>query len=306
VQQEESMIRVAKLGHSALQVRDLDAAVAYHRDVLGLAVSAQDESSAHLTSGLDFSSVVLRTGPDDRILHNAFQLDPSVALQDAAKALRDAGCEASERTDPDPGIAELVEFTDPSGNVVQLYAATAAAPGGAPDGSGGGILPHKLGHVCLLTDDVPGLVTFYQDVLGFRWSDWMGDFFAFIRCGSDHHTMNFMRSRDVGRMHHIAFELNDWDHVKKACDRLGAAGIPLLWGPGRHGPGHNVFTYHRAPDGSVVELFCELDRMADEGLGYFEPRPWHEDNPQRPKVWEPSPQAANAWGVPPPEWMLAP
>ena len=34
-----------------------------------------------------------------------------------------------------------------------------------------------------------------------------------------------------------------------------------------------------------VEMFCDLDVMYDEELGYFEPRPWHEDRPQRPKVW---------------------
>jgi hypothetical protein len=38
--------------------------------------------------------------------------------------------------------------------------------------------------------------------------------------------------------------------------------------------------------------------MPDEELGYFEPRPWHRDNPQRPKVWEPGP-TANIWGMPP-------
>jgi len=38
--------------------------------------------------------------------------------------------------------------------------------------------------------------------------------------------------------------------------------------------------------------------MPDEALGYFEPRPWHRDNPQRPKVWEPGP-TSNIWGMPP-------
>ena len=32
-------------------------------------------------------------------------------------------------------------------------------------------------------------------------------------------------------------------------------------------------------------MYCELDMMYDETLGYFEPRPWHEDRPQRPKIW---------------------
>ena len=45
--------------------------------------------------------------------------------------------------------------------------------------------------------------------------------------------------------------------------------------------------------------------MLDERLGYFEPRPWHEDNPQRPKVWNPDDyRTANIWGIDPGEAIL--
>jgi len=47
----------------------------------------------------------------------------------------------------------------------------------------------------------------------------------------------------------------------------------------------------------VTELYTELDQMKDEALGYFDPRPWHRDQPQRPKVWEPG--KTSAWGTPP-------
>ena len=87
-----------------------------------------------------------------------------------------------------------------------------------------------------------------------------------------------------------------------ACDHLSLHGYKLLWGPGRHGIGHNLFTYHRAPNGLITELFAQLDQMNEE-LGYFEPRPWHRDRPQRPKVWTPDPNAANYWGVGAPEEM---
>ncbi len=56
-----------------------------------------------------------------------------------------------------------------------------------------------------------------------------------------------------------------------------------MWGPIRHVVGHNIAAYHRNADDIRVELFCELDMMLDETLGYFEPRPWHEDRPQCPK-----------------------
>ena len=61
-------------------------------------------------------------------------------------------------------------------------------------------------------------------------------------------------------------------------DHLASNDYRLHWGPGRHGPGHNLFTYHRDPDGNVIELFTQLDSMIDEAKGYWEPRPWHEDS----------------------------
>jgi hypothetical protein len=134
-------------------------------------------------------------------------------------------------------------------------------------------------------------------VLGFRLSDWIEDWFVFLRCGPDHHTVNFVQGKTT-RMHHVAFELKDWAQIQTACDFLGGRNIQLAWGPGRHGPGHNIFTYHRNPDDQIVELFTELDKMMDESLGYFDPRPWHRDRPQRPKVWG-SDAPRDIWGPPP-------
>jgi hypothetical protein len=43
--------------------------------------------------------------------------------------------------------------------------------------------------------------------------------------------------------------------------------------------------------------------MKDEELGYFDPRPWHHDTPQRPKVWDRK-TSPNLWGpLPMPDFM---
>ena len=86
-------------------------------------------------------------------------------------------------------------------------------------------------------------------------------------------------------MHHIAYELKDFSHLQTACDLFGERKIPIIWGPVRLGPGHNIAAFHRDHDDWVVEFYAELDQMKDEELGYFDPRPWHHDRPQRPKVW---------------------
>ena len=79
--------------------------------------------------------------------------------------------------------------------------------------------------------------------------------------------------------------MKDWAEIQRAAEILARHDIHLVWGPGRHIIGHNVAIYHRNADKVRVEFFCEMDQMKDETLGYFDPRPWHQDRPQRPKVW---------------------
>src|SRR5262249_22985187 len=158
----------------------------------------------------------------------------------------------------------------------------------------GVIAPIRLGHVAHRVTDVQKVVQFYNEVLGFRVSDWRDDSFAFLRCGVDHHTVNFVRD-EAPQLHHIAFELADGPEIHRSCDHLASHGIRLVWGPGRHIIGHNVAAYHRNADDIRVEFFTEMDQMKDEALGYFDPRPWHQDRPQRPKVW-PKDTLRNYWG----------
>jgi len=165
-------------------------------------------------------------------------------------------------------------------------------------------MPFKLGHVAILSTDVEKSVAFYRDFLGFRFSDSMRNFFYFLRCGADHHTMNILAG-EHSAMQHIAFALNDFTHVRMACDVLWRHQMPVLWGPLRHGIGHNIAMYHKNVDGQIVEVYAEIDTMSNEGLGYFDPRPWHSDIPHRPKEWTDVEAATNLWGFPPPKEFVA-
>jgi catechol 2,3-dioxygenase-like lactoylglutathione lyase family enzyme/predicted enzyme related to lactoylglutathione lyase len=297
------MIKVSRLGYAAFEARDPERFAQHHREVLGLTPSAASGSGdVYLTTGNDHHSVAIEAGSQDKILRLGFQLDASLDLGDVTRVLSGHGVDFVTKTDAEPGISSLVEFADPEGNVVHLFNEVAAGPGVT---TGSGVKPQKLGHVCLRANDVQALSEWYQGVLGFRWSDWISDFFVFLRCGSDHHSLNLLRGEQPGVMHHMAYELSDPAAVVAACDTLAANGVTLIWGPGRHGPGHNIFTYHFDPAGNVVELFTQLDVM-DEANGWFEPRPWHRDVPQRPKRWtrDEEPLGPNQWGIMSPEGFL--
>jgi catechol 2,3-dioxygenase-like lactoylglutathione lyase family enzyme len=294
------MIGVKKIAHATYETPDLDQQIEYYTDILGLGLIAREKDTAYLASTIDHHSVVLLKGGSDsaRCVRIGFQLGIDDDIDAFEKQTAAHGIKTVRKKDPEPSIAEMVSFEDPKGTVMEVFKRGELSRQKFSDK---GIVPHKLGHVAFFVKDVKATTDFYCNVLGFRVSDWMGDFFSFLRCGTDHHTINLMRA-DGDRHFHTAFELRDWGHMLTACDYLSLRGYKLLWGPGRHGIGHNLFTYHRAPNGLITELFAQLDQMNEE-LGYFEPRPWHRDRPQRPKVWTPDPNAANYWGLGAPEEM---
>jgi catechol-2,3-dioxygenase len=289
------MIRVRKIAHATYETPDLARQTEYYTDILGLTVTAKDRDAVYLAGTLDHHSVVLREGPAAQCVCLGFQIGADDDLDAFERQIAALGVKTARKRDPEPNVSDAIVLEDPKGTVLEVF----KRPDFSPQRfASKGIVPHKLGHVAFHVTDAQHMTKFYCDVLGFRVSDWLGDFFSFLRCGPDHHTINFMQTGS-NRHWHTAFELRDWAHLQTACDFLSLNGYKMLWGPGRHGIGHNLFAYHRTPNGLISELFAELDQMQDEALGYFEPRPWHRDSPQRPKVWEPHPSAANLWGGPP-------
>ena len=294
------MIGVRKIAHAAYETPDLEQQTEYYTNILGMTMTAKDKDAVYLANTIDHHAVVLRRGSAAQCTRVGFELGPNDDLDAFDKQTAAHGVKTSRKKDPEPTIADMLVFQDPKGTVIEVFKRPEPQ---ALKFARNGVVPHKLGHVAFHVTEVKKVTQFYCDVLGFRVSDWMGDFFSFLRCGVDHHTINLMETGS-NRHFHTAFELRDWGHLETACDFLSLNGYRMLWGPGRHGIGHNLFAYHRSPNGMITELFAELDQMKDEELGYFDPRPWHRDNPQKPKVWPKDPAASNLWGPMPPEEMM--
>jgi catechol 2,3-dioxygenase-like lactoylglutathione lyase family enzyme len=293
------MIQAKRIGHATFTTPDLDRQVDYYRQVIGLGLVAKDANRAFLATPTGQLSVVLEKGAEASCARIAFEVSPGVSMADMAKRLGADGLKSEERTDSIPGTPKTLAFKDNKGTTVELFSDWSFLSAEAP--AAGSLMPNKLGHLAYVTEDPRAVFDFYAKVLGFRLSDWIGDYFVFLRCGPDHHTVNFIRG-PYSRMHHMAFEVKDTSHLANACDLLGRKNLEIAWGPVRHGPGHNIAVYHRNPDDQMVEFFTDLDRMVDEEGCYFEPKPWHKDKPQKPKVWDPQKQR-DIWGLPPgPNW----
>ncbi len=285
------MIDVRRLGHATLITPDLDAQVDYWTGVMGLQVVDRSAGHALLATRYGQEAVALESGPAAGLARLSFEVAPGTDLADLAARLDAHGIENTHRSDLTPGIGKAVVFRDPKDTVIEVFEGTHFHPG---SGSEQGVDALKLGHVAYRVTDPRQIVDFYCEILGFRVSDWIGDHFAFLRCGVDHHTINLARY-DVPALHHIAFEVKDLAEIQRSCEVFRRNEYQLVWGPLRHVVGHNIAAYHRNPDDVRVEIFCEMDQMKDEALGYWEPRPWHEEFPLRPRTW-PADTWRSQWG----------
>jgi catechol 2,3-dioxygenase-like lactoylglutathione lyase family enzyme len=288
------MIKAGRVGHATFETPDLDKAIAYYTDVNGLVLSTKEKSRAFLASKTGLLTIALEHGGQPSLKRISFEVAPNADFAEMTKRLGAEGVKGEVRSDAMPGIGKVLAFADPIGTTIELFTDWTYL-GSHHQVIGAG--PLKLGHIARVAEDPKAIADFYCRVLGFRVSDWIGDSFVFLRCNPDHHTVNFFRGAQT-KMHHIAFEMKDFAHIQHACELLALRKMPINWGPVRHGPGHNVAIYHRNCDDQNVEFYIELDQMKDEELGYFDPRPWHHDTPQRPKTWDLA-TAANLWGPPP-------
>lgn len=286
---------VSKIGFVSYDTKDIGRLSNYYEQILGYRI--RRDGNLHYCHGMSGeASVVLRPVDEAGGVTVGLQLCDGESWERLKGRLKKVGIDFVEGPCPEFRIDSAIRLKNVHGINIIAYRHS-WVPLEALRTSNA-ILPTKLGHAAFNVRDPQACVSFFVNVLGFKVSDWMGDFFAFLRCNADHHSINFLRGDRI-KIHHAAFELRDWSHIQVACDHLARSGVKLIWGPGRHGIGHNIFTYHYDPDGNIIELFTELDRMLTDSLGYFDPQPWHSDNPQKPRVWTPE-EASNLWGDPAP------
>lgn len=201
-------------------------------------------------------------------------------VDELAERLHSAGAEITAGPGPRPqtlGGGYGVTFRDPEGRLVEVSAdVDVHQPSSRPDG------PDRLSHIVLNSVSVPESVAFYTDLLGFRISDtYERDLMIFLRCNELHHCI-VLAPGEWTSLNHVAFEVESGDEVMKSLGRMRKAGFDTIWGPGRHGPGGNVFCYFTDPVGNVIEYTAELLELDDS---------WE------PQVWARTPENADVWGT---------
>ena len=122
-----------------------------------------------------------------------------------------------------------------------------------------------LQHLTFASEDVVSFQNFYENKLGFQVTDRVvknnGELATcFTTSNHEHHTIACFKSSKKGMDHH-SYEAGDWNHIKGWCDHFASNNIKLVWGPGRHGPGNNLFVFIEDIDGNWIEISAELETV---------------------------------------------
>jgi catechol-2,3-dioxygenase len=286
------MLHVFKLGFAAFHVQDMQAMKKYYEDIAGFTLTETDKNgSAYFSTSTDHHNIVLISSDRSGIHSFGFQYESEGSREEVIEHLKSLGIRASEAEDGHPVMKDVIAFEDPEGYSVRLFRETGETKNKGFKSAG--IVPNKIGHLSVRVSDAKAQVEFYKK-LGFHNTDWIEDFFGFMTCNRDHHVLNFFTSETKG-MHHLALEMRNYQHLISTLDFLRLNDVDIVWGPSRHGAGHNIACYHYDPEGNLIELFTDGDVYIKE-LGIFDPRPWHKDFPQKPKVWK-TDECLSLWGV---------
>lgn len=233
------------------------------------------------------------TGEEHHILHLAhneenalgrivFALGTRREVDDATRGLEALGVPIVHEPGPldDAAGGYGVQFVDPEGRLVELSADRFAVS--PKDTNGREAIPRKIAHVVLNTVDIDAACAFYTEVLGMRVSDWSEHQMAFLRCNSDHHVIAFNQAPWTS-VNHVAYEMPTVDHFMRGIGKLKQTGITPEWGPGRHGPGDNTFSYFTDPSGLVCEYTSEVAQIDEDS--------W------LCRVWPRTPELSDQWGT---------
>ncbi|MDB5670317.1 MAG: Glyoxalase/bleomycin resistance protein/dioxygenase, partial [Alphaproteobacteria bacterium] len=188
------MSRVNEIRYVGYGVPDLDAERAFYRDKWGLREVAEEDSMVYFAAeGSDEKFVVrLRESEEKRIDVIGLAAETRADIDGLFAKVGEAGCKIvfAPRELTSLGGGYGFRFFNPDGLPFEISAEV--EKGSAREMVRWEGIPQKISHIVMHSPDHKAAVQFFVDVLGFKVSDWLGDFMGFLRCNEWHHRIAFL------------------------------------------------------------------------------------------------------------------
>ncbi|ARP99614.1 VOC family protein [Pseudorhodoplanes sinuspersici] len=263
----------AYLHHLHLESADPDRLSAFYASVMSMERSRFE--NGWITQG-PARRLIISHGKEKSLASAGFAVRDKEGLEGLKARAQERGLKPESVTEPFFSSGAFC-VTDPDGNKIVF---------GLSSGDNHTEKPIRgpLQHLTLATADIAAIEDFYSNGLGFSVSDKVvredGKLMTcFMRGNHEHHNLACFLQDRKGIDHH-SYEAGEWDTIRDWCDHFARHDVPLMWGPGRHGPGNNLFIFIKDPDENWIEVSAELEVVHDRQV----------------KTWPHEERTLNKWG----------
>jgi catechol 2,3-dioxygenase len=268
-----AMTGVLRPGHAQLRVLDLDEAVDFYKNVLGLIETGRDKQGRVYFKAWDerdHNSFLIRQADAAGIDLFAFKVADKATMEKLNSDLRAYGV-PTERIPAGEMLetGERIRFEIPTGHQIELYAEKTdvgncqsyvnPAPW-VPDLKG--IAPIRLDHCLLYGPNIAATHKLFKEVLGFYlvehvlMEDGETDLAIWLSTSTKAHDIAFVEHPEPGKLHHVSFLLESWEQVLRAADIMSMNKVSIDIGPTRHGVTRGTTIYAFDRSGNRFETFC--------------------------------------------------
>ncbi len=271
------MINLHDIRYARLGTPDLETAIKFATDIVGLQLTGREGKTAYFRSDKaevrgdtrDHTLVYFEGDPADQTigLDLADPDDLDAVAAELERAERPVHWGTRDECDARRTRA-FIASSDPSGNRIEILA--------RPANSGVRFFPGRdvgitnFSHVALFSTDTKRDTAFWTRLANARVSDWLGDA-TFLRIGTVHHSVVLMPSTRPG-IQHINHQVEDIDDVMRSYYWLKQQGVKIVYGPGRHPISTAIMVYFEGPDGMVYEYSTGVKHIMPEQEATYRPR----------------------------------
>lgn len=264
---------ILRMGYTHVRVTDMAEAKEHYANTLGLYEVLNENDKRVFYKGWDewdHHSVVLEEGGVG-VVKFGWKVEKEADLDEIEKKAQEAGATVERMSaGENPEVSDGIRFETPSAHVFEVYHSQTAYgtevgthnPEAFPRNLVGVGAP-ALDHALITAEDVKGMEDFLTHVF---------DFYATERVQTsldDDHDLvgtwmtasNQIHQLAViggpqGKLHHFAFQLDNWNDVGRAADLFSMDDVPIDVGPTRHGITRGQTIYFFDPSGNRNEVFA--------------------------------------------------
>lgn len=254
-----------------LRVLDMEEAITHYVERIGLdLVSREADGRVYLKAYDEFHhhSVVLREADRAGIDYFAFKADSQESVDAFRRRIEAWGLAVDDvPAGEQPATGARIGFTIPSGHRIELFAEMALSENGPETHNPfvwktepRGMRAQRLDHCLLYGPNIDQVEEFFTRVLDFHLPERVdlpdGTLAIWMTVSNKAHDIAFVKHDEPGKLHHVAFFLENWNDIGHAADLMSRYDISRDVGPTRHGITRGQTIYFFDPSGNRNEVFC--------------------------------------------------